>query len=763
MLLVGCHEVDAPQDFVEGKEYAFDMNVMLSGMDDIQTRAFRDELTDYPPLWVVVFDDNGYLVEAAKATNFDREGNVTNFSVVLTATSQPRIVHLLLNYVDNSVEDLNLEPGHENNLIGSMVVSNNRDVYWQRVEVPGGINQASINTSLLKVPLLRNFLKITVENKCVDVFEFTGFYVMNVPNNGTVAPYMNGKFLEWKDSKTYDGIEELGYKGIMPDDVTYKNQDPSDPSWQTKPFYLYEKPFAANDKNNTLFILIKGKYKNGEKQDDTYYKADIIYKQDGINHYYDLIRNFVYKISIESVTGDGAENPKEAAYGAADNNMSSSVNLKDLLNISDGTSVLYVSYVDTTLTTTNSIFLKFKYVPNISTPSSVRNDLVDFTRKNTNLFSNIEFNNETVDSEGWSIAKLTPKFTTLPTVEISEALVLYVENLSREVTFRMRSKYDMELECNPKLVPEVPGSELMVNVKLPDGLNKALFPLDLYLTSVSKTNNDGSKLPYISPHTGTSISIELIDEVLYFVKNLDYDYYSNELTSVGGKRILPLKFVTNIGKSASTVSVSNKYFNDANDDFDNLRDFKVSFIDDATATYGVGRTVKLNIVAGEAGTYKVESTTLQAPTRAVLAELTLEADEERTIDLVTSKFADQGKVLVTCVETGVMKEIFAAERNTIKFGKLTFTGNKSPNDNSEITIKYTMGSKTTTVSPKPEYSKIKNGEYELLVSGITENDYNNNNIKFEFTYTRSNTTYKASSVTLATVMANTQLNFTQQK
>ena len=130
LLLVGCQEVDTPQDFVEGKEYAFDMNVVLSGMDDIQTRTFRDNVTGFPPLWIVVFDNNGYYVEAAKATKFSREGNVTNFSVVLTATSQPRIMHLLLNYVDDSVSDLGLEYEHENNLIGSMVVSGDRDVYW---------------------------------------------------------------------------------------------------------------------------------------------------------------------------------------------------------------------------------------------------------------------------------------------------------------------------------------------------------------------------------------------------------------------------------------------------------------------------------------------------------------------------------------------------------------------------------------------------------------------------------------------------------
>ena len=97
----------------------------------------------------MVTKEGYYFVEASKATNFSREGNVTNFSVVLTATSQPRIVHLLLNYVDDSVSDLGLEYEHENNLIGSMVVSGDRDVYWQRVEVPGGINEAS-NEKVIK-------------------------------------------------------------------------------------------------------------------------------------------------------------------------------------------------------------------------------------------------------------------------------------------------------------------------------------------------------------------------------------------------------------------------------------------------------------------------------------------------------------------------------------------------------------------------------------------------------------------------------------
>ena len=662
--MVGCQEVDTPQGFVEGEEYAFDMNVMLSGMDDIQTRAFRDNVTDFPPLWLVVFDNNGYFVEASKATNFSREGNVTNFSVVLTATSQPRIVHLLLNYVDDSVSDLGLEYEHENNLIGSMVVSGDRDVYWQRVEVPGGINEASINTSMVKVPLLRNFLKIAVHNNC-DYFSLTGFYVMNVPNEGSVAPYVNGEFFDWKESKTYEELESQGYSGFMPDDVTFKNQNASNAVWQTAPFYLYEKPFDATTGNsgNTLTVLLKGMYKNGSLKRDTYYKVDIIYKKDGVNYYYDLIRNFVYNISIDDVTGDGAATPEEAARGAANNNMSSSVNLKDLLNISDGTSALYVSYIDTTLTTTDDVLLKFKYIPNIDNPNNVRNDLVNFTRKNTNLFESIDFNRTEVDSEGWSTAVLSPK-DIIPTAEISEALIVYVENLSREVTFRLRPKYDMQVECFPRVIPTISGSDLLVNVKLPNNLNRALFPLDLHLTSVAKVD-DGSSFPYISPHKSEYISFDLIDGVLYFVKALDYEDYL-QLEVDENMRVVPLRFITNIEKSASIVFAYNKYFNDANDNFRNTGDSYISHYDFVGAKYyGVGNDITFELTVNEPSTYLLSSDNLDMNPE----EITLSANSKYSKVYKTTTWSEKPSVSLAYDYDGeyvVDNLVHAEERNVLK-------------------------------------------------------------------------------------------------
>ena len=605
---MGCSEQQDILPFEEGKKYPFDMNVKISGME-ITTRAFRDNVTDFPPLWVVIFDDNGYLVEYAKATNFVREGDITHFSVTLTATSQPRIAHLLLNYVDDSVEDLELEYGHENNVIGSMSVSDDRDVYWQRVFLPSGINEASINTSMVDVPLLRNFLKISMTNNC-NYFALSGFYVINVPNEGTVAPYVDGNFFDWKTSKEYSEVVNLGYAGIMPDGVTFKNKDLSSLSWQLEPFFLYEKPFDNNSSNaeNTLTVLLKGTYKNGQAKRDTYYKVDIVYKEGGINYYYHLLRNFAYNILIEEVTGDGALTPEEALRGAANNNLSSSVNLKDLSNISDGTSTLYVSYTDTTLTTTDVIYLKFKYIPDMSKDNVVRNDLVDFTRKNDAIFEVIDFNNTAVDSEGWSIMTLKPK-NIVPVAEVLENIVLYVGNLSREVTFRLRPKYDMLVECIPSIVEEKVGEDLLVNVKIPNDLNKVLFPLDIELTAVSR-NEDGSKLPYISPNNSEHISVQMINGKLYFIKTISYSEYLT-LDIVDNLRILPYHFVTNIERSASNVYAYNRYFNEGRDYFRNRSDSYINtIVFEGSQYYGVGNSVVTKITANKSGQYELSSESL---------------------------------------------------------------------------------------------------------------------------------------------------------
>ena len=60
----------SPNDVTEGEEVTLSMSVSVSGME-VATRALGEYgYTDgsHPSLWVVVFDQQGYLVEYAKAT-----------------------------------------------------------------------------------------------------------------------------------------------------------------------------------------------------------------------------------------------------------------------------------------------------------------------------------------------------------------------------------------------------------------------------------------------------------------------------------------------------------------------------------------------------------------------------------------------------------------------------------------------------------------------------------------------------------------------
>ena len=303
----------------EGKEVQLRMSIALEEMNVASSRSFGDEISDYPTLWVVAFNKDGYLVEYAKATDLKRVENgtlhETEFSVILHATSDARTLHFIAFGRNNDTEDdyeLNLEYGHESNVIGSLVVDNNRDVYWHRKVFSEGINKQPdyISANFRRIPLLRNFAKITVGvDTKVNNFELTGFYVLNVPQSGTVAPYSNGAFIDYmakdengaqtEEAKTYEKLNEEGYIGTMPNDVEY-DQDGSSISWENGSFYMYENTYRRVE-DETTSILIKGKF-NGSS-DETYYRADLILPDvaTGLSTYYHILRNFHYHLNITSV------------------------------------------------------------------------------------------------------------------------------------------------------------------------------------------------------------------------------------------------------------------------------------------------------------------------------------------------------------------------------------------------------------------------------------------------------------------------------
>lgn len=780
-LLFACQK-DEP--FEEGQEVVLNLSVDMGDMQSAATRAMGDNVEGTPALWLAVFDGEGYLVEWTKA--FDCATNndgVTTFKATLHATMEKRVMHFLLNYVDNSAE-LELNYGHENNVIGGLTVERNRDVYWQRVELPEGINgstdqNGTVAKYLTKVPLVRNFSKIKVTEAC-DHFELLGFYVLNVPKRGTVAPFINGSFVKYYNEnaqfngapftpKNYATLNTEGYTGTMPDNDERINKHTEFTESTTlldkdASYYLYESTYINGNKDKTVSVLLKGKYNDK----DYWYRVDLVKPdaQTGVIEYFDVLRNFIYTINITHVTA-GKTSAKDAIEQPAGNNILSSLDIAHLTNVSDGTATLEVNYTDTVLISNDEVTVRYKFTDtgsgaktNANIASANDNDgcgwYLTYDGQTAPVGVTIAGNNS---ADGWRDVTISVNDATI--TERKEVSITFFATsstqtvLSRTVHYTLMSQQPMLVEC-PELVPATVGSEFNVNILIPDELPEAMFPLDFAIESQEKDKTD-YLAQYITPANRETVSVKTGGSIVegfkgkksfQYVVPLTYEKYLQlkvETRNVNNQnksmRVLPTLFKTNTAQSASTVYAYNRYFTLGKDNFANIN-LRAVFTTDNTNYYGVGRTATLEIQSDKVGTYTLSSETfdLDNATRNVSDNFTLAANATKKINLKTNSFGNQGKVKLNCTIDGVKfeYEVRASERNTIKLGQLTFTrgtNNRSVADNAAITI-----SNDGEDLEVKTHTALKNGT-DLIAPGLTSETDGS----FKFRYTYNNDDYESTS------------------
>ena len=587
-LMTACikENFSSPVEVTEGEMVTIDLSVSVPEME-AATRALGEyNYADgsHPTLWVVVFDQQGYLVEYAKATEQSYNGGAnkeTKFSVELHATPEPCILHYILNYAD----ELELDYGHENTVIGSMSVTGNQDVYWQRRVLTGGISNDSkyVSDNFTKIPLVRNFAKITVTEN-LDNFELTGFYVLNCPQSGTVAPYYNGAFVNYQPTLAsgqtlYNALTAAGYVGTMPDGVEYGNTAaPAAAAFTTSAKYLYENTYSKDGTVPT--VLIKGRY--GNDSNDTYYKADLLTNDmvTGGQTYAHILRNFQYNLNIKSVVASGKASVQEAMAAAANNNLSGAVEIRELTNITNGQVGLYVSFTDTTLVSTDPIVLKYRFYTDIAN-KTIDNSRVTVSAPAGNVVKTAVTGSDISATgsswNGWRELTITPQ--ALPESTQEQTIVLYdaTSKLRREVVLTLRRKLNMNVACNPARVANTPGAQMTLNICFDANLNKGLFPLEF--TIESQASGASTLKQYISPAKDEAMSVKLGSSIIpgfttqksyQYIKTLSYDVYKTLTKNAQGQVIFPVQFVTNIGESASTVYVRNQYFEDDNSSFTNF-------------------------------------------------------------------------------------------------------------------------------------------------------------------------------------------------
>lgn len=331
----------------------------------VETRAMSASADlDNLHLYVVEFADNGdpmlnTLVGVHDAMEETVVGDEVQFKVMLTNTTFGRILHLIA--VPSSVH-FNIPFGAEGNIIPSLTVSDGNEAYWRRITFPNGyavqtqngewVPTPELKSKLTRVPLIRNFCRVNVS--CTDPsFTLLGFRVMNVAQQGAVAPWNSKKkeFTDFLDAsgnplpfatmlKNYDGYMPGGTFLNYQTSVTDNFEIPDRLNAQ----FLYERPVS---RSNRSVIIVKGRYQGKVY----YYKMDIGEKSsDGVFEVYPQLRNFQYNIYIREVKSPGMATALQAVQGPVYNNLSFDFDTESLLKISDGNELIQVNFTDLIIT-----------------------------------------------------------------------------------------------------------------------------------------------------------------------------------------------------------------------------------------------------------------------------------------------------------------------------------------------------------------------------------------------------------------------------
>lgn len=491
LMLAGCSDTDSPLPpgggSGTGAEIVGDKVILTSSLD---VEGFREvnvsrSFTDRPTLadlnlYLVEFIDNGdpltnilSNVYRPSAEAADAANSKVTYTVTLSKTDQPRILHLLAVADDN----LDIPYGVESSVMPGLTAKGNQDAYWRRLEFKNGyckrdannkwvINDDLNNTLIGKnVKLVRNFAKITVgTNLQAANFVLEGFQIINTPQQGTMAPYSatNKKFPEFFDEDgkllNYAKVAET-YAGISPGGTLLDNQvtsedGPAIPTVATTVVngtpclpaqYMYERPFRSISRT---FVIVKGRY-NGS-QTSTYYKLDLGKNDNnGIFRYYGILRNFNYFIRITAVNTDGYPTSAAAAEGTVYNNIAFDIDTDELKNMSDGKDLIRVN--NTTVVVTDNDY-KFDFLYAYKTGidglnnGKYENDkatLIDF-EPGTVINSITDIKTITVDDVPWYTATISCKNPTDITETQSFVVVNKDTGLGRTINLVSHKKWEYE-------------------------------------------------------------------------------------------------------------------------------------------------------------------------------------------------------------------------------------------------------------------------------------------------------------------------------
>lgn len=563
--LAACIKDDiAPVVPADNENVVLDFSVVVPETQTV-TKAFSDT-PNITGLTVFVFDENKMLLKAVNAAIADDAATTdrTEFTVTLPQHPSACTVHFVANCPLQTLP----AAGSETDIMTTMTTSGTADAYWQCVAVPNliaandDLKETLVDTYFTKIPLIRNFAKITVGlASTVSGFTLKGYTLINAMTSGTVAPYNTNKgtFESFNNGGTglgYAALKANGYDGFVPAGVNPVTTVPTSVN-NAEPIYTYESKFK--DANNAT-LLVFGAY-NGT---DGYYKVDFVSSSNTYNNgNFEILRNLHYKVTINSVVGAGYSTIADAVKAVAGNNISASTDTQNLLNISDGTSRLFVDQVVKHIVSTGDFAIKFRYEPTIN--GDPNNGTATISRSKATETEDAvisAYSTAAADENGWRTITITPK--ALPGTDgtvYKEELTIKAGNLSRVVTLYLHRPYIMNVECTPTSATAV-KTAVTVNTTIPSGLPEEIFPLVFEIEDTNlclSPNASYASTQGAVPVTTEPSIIDSTKETFHYKRTLTWAQYS-AITASGGYKTFSTYFLTNKAVTGIKVYVKGELF-----------------------------------------------------------------------------------------------------------------------------------------------------------------------------------------------------------
>lgn len=560
LALAACNrEIILPEATPDNGNVVLDFSVVVPEAQTA-TRTLSEPAIEN--LTILVFDENGMLIQTAAATPKTTWGISSTDPVEFTVNLTQHPTKCALHFVANCPASLP-EEGSEAVVMTSLTTGNSQDAYWQRVEVDNlmaanDLLEQQLEEKLTEVPLIRNFAKVSVQSTAAD-FVMKGYALINTPLSGTVVPYNTetGEFEAYNEGGTgldYEALKQNGYSGFMPAGVTYDTAIPASVT-NTAPLYTYESRLRGE---NNVALIVFGAYKGEEG----YYKVDFTSTENQYNNgNYEILRNLHYIVTINSVVGPGYGSASAAAAAAAGNNINASTDTQNLLNISDGTSRLFVDEIVKHVVSSAETFqIRYRYEPQIKGDPDNSNPVIT-TEENGEVIASYAV--AAADQDGWRTITVTPK--ALPTEEgenFYQEITIAKGNLSRTVKIYLHQPYDMTVTCSPTTVSSVKAS-VIVRVSIPGNLPPEVFPLvfDIEDTQLCLSPDASYTAQGAVPVTTDPSIINPAVETFHYRRTLTWDQYS--AIEAGATKTFETRFLSNKTAQNITVYVKNPLFGEA--------------------------------------------------------------------------------------------------------------------------------------------------------------------------------------------------------